>query len=171
MNLTGTVILFALSAHLTSTSRPPSVASERPVTVSDATPILLSENDDVGEEGFSPSLFKFKTTLPDDGQDKGGGWQEATATLRFVDARHFIPKTWTCPVKIGMPLRSEKHGKIDPTEAGKIASRVTTAASVTVMRRQTEWPVTDLYCIEWYKEMKEVFRKKYEGLGGRAERG
>ncbi|MEZ4295592.1 MAG: hypothetical protein R3B70_11500 [Polyangiaceae bacterium] len=34
--------------------------------------------------GYSASLFKFKTTVPDDGKDAAGGAQQASATLKFV---------------------------------------------------------------------------------------
>jgi hypothetical protein len=55
--------------------------------------------------GFSPAVFKFVTTVPDDGQGKAGGWQEATATLQFSDGRQVPTLLWTCTMRVGMPIR------------------------------------------------------------------
>jgi hypothetical protein len=33
---------------------------------------------------FKASEFPFVTIIPDDGTDKGGGWQEAKANLEFI---------------------------------------------------------------------------------------
>lgn len=48
-------------------------------------------------QGFSASIFKFVTVIPDDGQDEGGGWQEALTTLKFFRwISFFSPESWTC---------------------------------------------------------------------------
>lgn len=119
--------------------------------------------------GFSASLFNFKTTLADDGTDAGGGEQKASATLKFIDSRPFIPEIWTCEVTIKMPLRTAKHGTISAKEAAKIAAKVTTRASTYVMHSRSSWQPT-LFCSLFGKRMQYLFDHDpdFQGLGGRA---
>src|SRR5262245_1060787 len=56
-----------------------------------------------GVSGFASSVFKFTTTVPDDGEGKAGGWQEATATLNFFRWTSLLPEAWSCTVTVGMP--------------------------------------------------------------------
>ena len=116
---------------------------------------------------FAASLFKFKTTLPDDGTDKGGGEQQASATLAFVDSRHDPPPAWICNVTIRMPLRTAKHGKIPAAKASDIAADVTTRASGAVMKARATWQAT-LFCKAFQDKMNDLFFFDYQGLGGRA---
>lgn len=119
--------------------------------------------------GFSASLFNFKTTLEDDGKDEGGGEQEASAKLKFIDSRPFIPEIWTCDVTIKMPLRTAKRGTVSAKEAAKIAAKITTRASTTVMHSQSSWQPT-LFCSKFGNEMQNLFNHdpEFKGLGGRA---
>jgi hypothetical protein len=84
----------------------------------------------LGIGAYPPSLFRFITTLPDDGQGKGGGWQVASARLDFVDARHLVPKIWTCLVEVGMPLRTMHDGKISAYYAAQVTAEIATEASL-----------------------------------------
>jgi hypothetical protein len=64
---------------------------------------------------FSPSEFPFVTTIPDDGTDKGGGWQVAKANLEFGKRRVDGSRTtWYCSLTIEMPLRN--HAYLASTE-------------------------------------------------------
>lgn len=116
---------------------------------------------------FSASLFKFKTTIPDDGTGKGGGEQQASATLTFVDARHDPPPAWICNVTIRMPLRTATHGSVSALQASQISAKVTTAASRAVMRSRPAWQPT-LFCKEFQDKMNDVFFYDHAGLGARA---
>lgn len=40
------------------------------------------------EQAFDASLFKLGLLVLDDGQGRGGGWQRAIATLKFIDTRN-----------------------------------------------------------------------------------
>ena len=115
--------------------------------------------------GFSPSLFKFVTTIPQ--KDCGpGGWQEAFAVLTFVDGRQHPTQKWTCGVRVGMPLRTELHGSITPVEAAETSALVATDASRIVMHRQPYW-LTAEYCAAFHAEMRVQFNAYYNGIGAR----
>lgn len=117
--------------------------------------------------GFSSSLFAFKTNLADDGKDVAGGWQAAVVTLRFVDARSLIPNTWTCRMRYEVPIRTSQ-GPLSPAEAAAITAEVATDASVNVMKTMPSWPVAELYCIRFQKEMLDIFKQgKYRWVGAR----
>lgn len=118
---------------------------------------------------FSPSLFHFVTTVPDKGTGKAGGWQVASARLNFVDTRYLVAQYWACWVEVGMPLRTERDGKISPADAALITADVATAAAPLVMQLQAEWmPVT--FCQKYGEEMRRLFRERYKTVGARVER-
>jgi hypothetical protein len=116
---------------------------------------------------YSPSLFKFKTILPDDGTDKGGGYQEATAGVKFVDGRQHPAASWTCSVTVGMPLRTAKHGTLSASRAAEIAADVLTSAASPTMHSRTSW-VPALFCRKLEDTMVGIFKTQYDGLGARA---
>lgn len=116
--------------------------------------------------GFSPSIFLFVTTVPDDGQGKAGGWQEAVATLKFTDMRHLLPDRWTCTIKVQMPIRSEKYGVITPDVAASMSASAATSASVAVMHRQPRW-IAVSYCIQFKDEVELTLNTVYKQLGAR----
>lgn len=72
---------------------------------------------DMQSGGFSPTAFKFVSTIPDDGEGPAGGWQEAFVTLKFFRWVSIFPETWTCSFKVGMPLRTAIRGTISPAWA------------------------------------------------------
>lgn len=122
--------------------------------------------DSVHVGGFSESLFAFVTIINYDGKSLAGGWQEAVATLRFVDARHFIPQTWTCNVKVGMPIKPEKYGVISATAAASMSAGAATLASVSVMKSRPEW-IAALYCGDFKTAMERTLNTTYKDLGAR----
>jgi hypothetical protein len=121
----------------------------------------------VGIGGFSASLFNFVKTQEDDPTLAAGGWQEADATLKFVDGRQDPPAAWTCRLKIGMPLRTEKMGRITSNWAAETSADIATAASSATMHAKTSW-VRKEFCNEWVKEVKAGF-KAYKTLGARVD--
>jgi hypothetical protein len=74
----------------------------------------------VAQFSYPPSLFRFVTIIPDDGQGPAGGYQEARADLRIVDTSPIIPLIYVCPVVVGMGLRTQAHGYISPDEAARV---------------------------------------------------
>jgi hypothetical protein len=64
-----------------------------------------------------PNVFKFVTTLPDDGKGEGGGWQEAKAKVPIADTRASPSVRWDCKIKVGMRPRSLAPGWSNGTEA------------------------------------------------------
>ena len=118
---------------------------------------------------FAASLFKFKTTVADDGSDKGGGEQQADTVLTFMDWRGLVPKFWTCNITVRMALRTELRGTISAEKAADITAKVATRASADVMHTQPEW-LPALFCSRFRDRMTEIFKTApdYKGYGGRA---
>lgn len=115
-------------------------------------------------QGFSASIFKFVTFIPDDGQDEGGGWQEAIATLKFVRWTEVFPEYWSCSVKIGMPLRASGYGAITPGDAALKTSDVATAAGGKL--KPFDYP-SGIFCTKLPGEMLLIFKTSYPLLGAR----
>lgn len=111
----------------------------------------------LGIGAFLPSQFPFKTTIEDDGTGLGGGWQEATATLKFFRWTGFFPENWECPaLTIGMPLRTQGNGKVPASTAASITAAVATQASANVMDIKPELP-QGIFCSKFKEEMKRLF--------------
>ncbi|MDI1451247.1 hypothetical protein [Polyangium sp. 6x1] len=106
----------------------------------------------VGVGGFSPALFQFFTTVPDDGRDPAGGWQAAATVLNFVDGRHFFPQVWSCQVFVEVPIRHSMVGVITPQHAALRTAAAATNASRVVMHRRPQW-VRALFCMEFATEL------------------
>jgi hypothetical protein len=117
--------------------------------------------------GFSASLFQFTTQVEDRGGGRGGGYQTASAKLRFVDPRQKPTAIWACSLTVGMPLRTMKLGRISPARAAQIAADVATSASYTVMHSRGSW-LRIAFCLGFQDEMNRLFGKDHEGLGARA---
>jgi hypothetical protein len=117
---------------------------------------------------FTPSLFHFVPTVPDRGEGKGGGWQEAVTRLNFIDVRHLVPKTWWCRVTVGMPLRTKMAGKISPDYAAQVTADIATVAAPITMRLRAEWMAAD-FCKRFRDTMLDQFETHYKALGARVE--
>ena len=115
---------------------------------------------------FSDSLFQFVTIVNYDGKSVAGGWQEAIATLRFVDARHLIPQTWTCTIKVGLPVKPENYAVISAAAAARMSAAAATTASTIVMKTRPEW-IPALYCIHFATAMQLTLNTTYDRLGAR----
>ena len=108
--------------------------------------------------GFSSSLFHFTVLVSDDGKGRGGGCLVATATLKFRDFEYIAdPRSWECRITVGMPIRSTTDGIIPPGDAAEIsAARATFASSI--VRKQAEWPIKELFCRAFAVEMERGVR-------------
>ncbi|AUX39738.1 hypothetical protein SOCE26_011330 [Sorangium cellulosum] len=113
---------------------------------------------------FEPSDFPFVTTIEDDGKDDAGGWQEANVKLKFE--RYYIPhsvKIWYCPFVIGMPIRAEFMGKIDPDLAASLSEEVTEYVG-----RRVDYKLPQgIFCERFIGAVQERFDFKYELLGAK----
>jgi len=112
---------------------------------------------------FSPSAFKFATTVPDDGKADPAGWQEASAELNFVDTRSIIPHLWSCRVRVGMPLRTGALGPVSPESAAEMSAGIATEASGTVIHSRPEWLGAE-FCVAFKEEMTRLFRRDHPSL-------
>ena len=128
--------------------------------------VLLASSPAEAVGAFSPSVFPFTIKVQDDGTGAAGGWQEASALLKFVDTRPLPPRLWSCRITVGMPLRAATHGRISPAFAAGTAASVATEASTKVMHRQPEW-MTAEFCVAFVAEMNSLFLKDHRSLGAR----
>jgi hypothetical protein len=114
---------------------------------------------------FGPSVFPFVTTIPDDGQGKGGGWQVAKVNLEFK--RVFIPisvTTWYCPFNIEMPLRTEGMGRIDANRAASLSVEITEDVA-----RGMDYSLPQgIFCFQFVQRVDGAFKTKYKLLGATA---
>lgn len=117
-----------------------------------------------GVSGFSPSVFKFKTIIPDDGKDEGGGYQAAVATLSYFRWTSILPEQWSCGLTVGMPLRTLANGTVSAAQAATYAADVASTASFTLMSSKPELP-QGIFCSKLIYTMRDLFKAKYPGLG------
>jgi hypothetical protein len=114
---------------------------------------------------FKPSEFPFVTTLPDDGTDKGGGWQVAKVNLEFTRiSLPFTVITWWCPFSVQMPLRTEVMGKVDATRAAMLSVEITNAVSPTMDYKLPQ----GIFCQRFMTSVDAAFKAKYPLLGASA---
>ena len=116
---------------------------------------------------FDPSDFPFVTTIPDDGQGKGGGWQVAKANLKFE--HNVIPggtNTWYCAFNIEMPLRTEFMGKIDASRAASLSEEITEGVA---RRPDTDYSLPPgIFCSQFIDKVDKAFKSTYPRLGATA---
>ncbi|WP_437664875.1 hypothetical protein [Sorangium sp. So ce1182] len=113
---------------------------------------------------IDPSEFAFVTIVDDDGTDKGGGWQEARANLKF--RRLTIPhkeKNWSCAFTIGMPLRTEIYGRVDAARAASLSEEITEEVA---NRMDYDLPQVT-FCDRFRENAEAAFKSKYKRLGVR----
>jgi hypothetical protein len=117
------------------------------------------------------SSYVFHQTLPDDGKDEGGGWQEGTATLEFTERTGLISSySYSCPLKVGMPIRAKVPGRISPRFAQQIAVEVTLDAAGNVKDTRSTWvDQGEAFCIQLREEMKRLFKARYPKYGVKVE--
>jgi len=111
----------------------------------------------------TPAHFSFVTTVKDDGEGKGGGWQEAKANLPFGKIHPYGVEMWYCPITIGMPIRNSKWGYIAPTTAATMSAKVTNRAA-----GNTDFDLPQgVFCIEFRKNVEAAFPAVYPDLGAK----
>ena len=114
--------------------------------------------------GFSPSVFKFIQIIADDGMDVAGGWQEAAAQLKFFRWTSILPESWSCSIRTGMPLRTEKYGIIFADSAAAKTAQIATDAAHNLAPKEL---LPAVYCKALAMEMMRLFGIKYPQLGAR----
>jgi hypothetical protein len=162
--------ILALSCSLFVASCAQSQSPELPTELDDAQASTGEPAEETEESivkvHFDPSDFPFVTTVPDDGEGYGGGWQVARANLDFwkvVIPR--LPRHWKCPLVVEMPLRTRFMGPVPPKQAEysvEIAEAVARTMSYDLPR--------ELFCKEFVDGMKGLFALKYDKLGARVKK-
>jgi hypothetical protein len=119
-------------------------------------PVVEAEpTGEAAQPGYE-DVFHFVVNVKDDGRGKAGGWQKATAILKFSDWRHSTPYFWQCPIEVGMPIRAELQGRISPQYAAQITAEVATDVTGFLVHSRASWVgQTAVYCIELYDHMKQ----------------
>jgi hypothetical protein len=116
---------------------------------------------------FTSLEFPFVTTIPDDGTDKGGGYQEAKVNLEFVNIH--IPTSivsWWCPFTIGMPLRTAGMGKVSATLAASLSGEITVGVA-----RDMDFDLPQgIFCFQFVDKVNTAFTLKYPSLKASAVR-
>ncbi|WP_437577704.1 hypothetical protein [Sorangium sp. So ce887] len=112
---------------------------------------------------FDPSDFPFVTIVQDDGTDKGGGWQQAKANLKFTHKFSGGTTEWHCAITIKIPLRTELMGKIDPIRAASLSEEITEEVA-NVMDYNLP---PGIFCKRFAIQVDAAFKSKYKGLGAR----
>lgn len=116
--------------------------------------------------------YVFQQVRPDDGKEEGGGWQEATATLSFVEHHHLISTySYSCTMLVGMPIRAKGRGRISARLAGQISEDVTMVAAANVRDSRSTWvDQGEVFCIALREEMLRLFKDRYRAYGVRVSR-
>jgi hypothetical protein len=116
-----------------------------------------------GVNGFSAAIFKFVTTIPDDGTGESGGWQKASVRLKIKRLAFAGLESWECPeMTFGMPLRNSAQGHIPADIAARISASVATKASRKVMKENLTIP-QGIYCARLKDEMDVSLKKRVAG--------
>jgi hypothetical protein len=108
---------------------------------------------------YSPSIFKFITTIPDDGTDEAGGWQEAKVSLFVKRTYALTVESFTCPqITIGTPLRNSSQGKISPERAAEASAEIATYVSGVIK----DVP-QGIFCIKLKEGMAKMIKQAIHG--------
>lgn len=66
-----------------------------------------------------------------------------------------LPVCWSCPTKVEMPIRTEKHGRISPRIAAKSTAEVATDVTDSLMHSRNSWVgLQEVYCQELHPNMR-----------------
>jgi len=154
-----------------SDSSPESSKTESPCTQADAEAafwICNDVTDGVNAGPFAAKTFKFITIVADDGDGPAGGWQEASANLRIIRLNYGIfPEIWYCPVRVGMPLRTQVNGPILPDYAATITAQVANKVAREMKKNNSDLP-QGIYCITMKSEMAALFASpQYKSFGAK----
>jgi hypothetical protein len=133
----------------------------------------LSVAEPIGEATeASSSAYTFHETLPDDGTGDGGGWQEGTATLEFTEHTGlFSSYSYSCTMRVGMPLRAKLPGRISARFAQQIATEITLDAAANVKDTRSTWVGQgEAFCVQLHDEMLRLFSSSFRNYGVRVNR-
>jgi hypothetical protein len=121
---------------------------------------------------YGSGVFPFVVAVKDDGEGTAAGWQKANVVLRFsiVQGIH-VTYRWTCPIEIGMPLRSQAEGRISKSRAALITAEIATAVVGPLGDSRPDWEGQGTaFCTELYARMQTTFSERYPGYGARVKR-
>lgn len=92
--------------------------------------------------------------------------------MKFADWRHpFAPYLWHCPIEVGMPIRTERQGRISPHYAAKITAEVATAVTGSLTQSRESWSGQGaVYCIELYDGMRRTLNGAPYNVGATVRR-
>jgi hypothetical protein len=118
--------------------------------------------------------FPFVVEVKDDGKDEGGGWQVCGTILHFRQGHwwwfveHDVYR-WQCRVKIGMPLRTKRTGRISPSFASLASAEIANEV-VPALLEQDDWRGKPaVFCKELRDAMDAMFDRQHEGLGAKVQ--
>jgi hypothetical protein len=124
---------------------------------------------EAGGKAYESKDFPFVELLKDDGEGKGGGWQTADKTFSFLEANWFIPNYfWQCHIRIGMPIRSVKDGRVTPSRAALYSTEIANAVVDPLLDSRATWRNQGaVFCDELQDALQAMFKRRYPRVGAR----
>jgi hypothetical protein len=120
---------------------------------------------------YTSKEFQFTVQVKDDGEGKGGGWQVDHPTLGFATSvNHNIIYSWNCRFEIGMPLRTEKEGRISSFLAALYTAEVANDVVFPLMGSRNWTGQGTAFCEALKEGMNTMFEKLHPKLGARVKR-
>jgi hypothetical protein len=115
--------------------------------------------------------FHFAVQVKDDGEGKAAGWQVDHATLGFAaEANHVSLYSWECRLEIGMPLRTEKEGRISPFLAALYTAEVANDVAFPLLDSRSWVGQGTAFCEALKDGMNTMFERLHPKLGARVKR-
>ncbi len=114
--------------------------------------------------------FPFVEIVKDDGEGKGGGWQQADKTFSFIERDMLLPVYfWQCRIRIEMPIRSQRAGgRISPSRAALYSAEVANAVVDPLLASRPAWRNQGAsFCIQLRAKMETTFRQRYPEVGAK----
>jgi hypothetical protein len=110
--------------------------------------------------------------LKDDDEGDGGGWQTADKTFDFAERDWGIPVYfWQCPIRIGMPIRCAKEGRITPSRAALYSAEVANAVVDPLLESRTTWKNQGAaFCVKLQDALRATFKHRYPSVGATVSR-
>jgi hypothetical protein len=112
--------------------------------------------------------FQFAVVKPDDRKDGGGGWQEAEHIFPFEERALglFVTYSWTCHIRIGMPIQTVHEGYITKYRAALYSAEIANDVVDELLATRPTWKNQGAaFCIQLRMWMQDEFRKQYPNLG------
>jgi hypothetical protein len=99
-------------------------------------------------------------------QEIGRHYVPEDFSFHFLETTFLFPTYfWQCPVRIGMPIRSEVWGPIAPSRAALYSAEIATAVVDPLLESRTAWRNQgEDFCQELKKGMLAMFKVRYPKL-------